>query len=425
MNAIYKSRFGKLLSVLTLILCVTQTGIEKVQAERGLTNHFVSPTGSGTTCTQAAPCTFTTAFSNAGSNDTVYFAAGTYTSSSTEVILLNKSLNLIGGWNGNTGVVVADPKSYVSVIDGGYSRRCMVVTGASLVARVMGFTFINGYDVFIGAGISLESGSVTFINNLIKENHAGSAGGGMFITSAQNVTIMKNTFDNNSAYNSAGAIHGGFETNLTVMDNLFFENHAMSGSAIHVDRGTINLYRNFFDHNLGGATVDLYGSSLAFEFINNIVANSMDSEEINAAIGLNVYENNLLTIYVYHNTFSNLSTGITCSWGQPTLVVSNNIFSFSDTSISCTSPFLSGSNNLFYSNMSDLSPLAAPVLGDPQFKDPENGDFHISSTSAALDAGANLAVDTDFEGHHRPTGLGYDIGADERCFPAYMPILFK
>ncbi|MGD9048640.1 MAG: choice-of-anchor Q domain-containing protein, partial [Anaerolineae bacterium] len=53
------------------------------------------------------------------------------------------------------------------------------------------------------------------------------------------------------------------------------------------------------------------------------------------------------------------------------------------------------------------------VEGDPAFVDPDNGDYHIGPSSAAIDTGVNAGVTTDIDGEGRPSGAGYDIGADE------------
>ena len=62
----------------------------------------------------------------------------------------------------------------------------------------------------------------------------------------------------------------------------------------------------------------------------------------------------------------------------------------------------------------DDIPDDSPVLGDPQFENPTAGDFHLKSTSAAIDVGLAISeVTNDKDGITRPIGSGYDIGAYE------------
>ena len=54
---------------------------------------------------------------------------------------------------------------------------------------------------------------------------------------------------------------------------------------------------------------------------------------------------------------------------------------------------------------------------DPQFADPENGDYHLSQNSPCIDTGtSDDAPDTDIEGNPRPRGAGHDMGAFESEF---------
>src|SRR3989442_3952348 len=58
--------------------------------------------------------------------------------------------------------------------------------------------------------------------------------------------------------------------------------------------------------------------------------------------------------------------------------------------------------------------LANNLTTNPQFVDAPNTDFHLQSTSSAIDAGATLPdVPTDYDGNPRPQGPAYDIGAYE------------
>ena len=54
------------------------------------------------------------------------------------------------------------------------------------------------------------------------------------------------------------------------------------------------------------------------------------------------------------------------------------------------------------------------VEDDPMFVNPAGADFHLQENSPAIDQGSPAdAPSDDFEGHARPYGAGYDIGADE------------
>jgi hypothetical protein len=59
------------------------------------------------------------------------------------------------------------------------------------------------------------------------------------------------------------------------------------------------------------------------------------------------------------------------------------------------------------------------LWADPEFVDPENGDYHIGPGSVAIDAGVDVGVFTDIDEDPRPLdGDGddideFDIGADE------------
>ena len=51
---------------------------------------------------------------------------------------------------------------------------------------------------------------------------------------------------------------------------------------------------------------------------------------------------------------------------------------------------------------------------EPEFVDPENGDFRLKAGSPGIDAGMAIeAIETDLRGVKRPQGKGYDVGAYE------------
>ena len=109
--------------------------------------------------------------------------------------------------------------------------------------------------------------------------------------------------------------------------------------------------------------------------------------------------------------------------------ITNNIFYNCWKSINLvTGSNFVGTNNLFYNNTSDPLLLTNPVtLQDPLFVNAASQNYHIQKDSPAVDAGAVVAVDYDYDGDARPIGEGYDIGADE-CrggFQNYLPLILR
>ncbi len=84
---------------------------------------------------------------------------------------------------------------------------------------------------------------------------------------------------------------------------------------------------------------------------------------------------------------------------------------------------------LWNGNDTDWSGSTADVIhtndryGDPAFADTDEADYHIGSTSAAVDQGVDAGVAEDFEGDAR---LGVpDIGADEYVLHCYLPLVLR
>jgi len=55
--------------------------------------------------------------------------------------------------------------------------------------------------------------------------------------------------------------------------------------------------------------------------------------------------------------------------------------------------------------------VMSAVGDDPRYS--VRPTFHIGPNSSAIDQAANAGVTTDIDGEGRPSGAGYDIGADE------------
>jgi hypothetical protein len=108
------------------------------------------------------------------------------------------------------------------------------------------------------------------------------------------------------------------------------------------------------------------------------------------------------TTEIYNNTFYDSGNGY---WGC-----------LGDTPLDGT-PGQAVQNNIFY--LVTFRPETGTIpsnnfIGDPTFADAAGEDFHLQSTSAAIDTGTTLTdVQNDKDGIPRPVGVAYDPGAYE------------
>ena len=195
---------------------------------------YVSPLGSyGADCVtiETACRSIQAAVDKAASGNTIYVAEGTYTVGIDEVVYIQKSITLSGGWNADFTAQTGR-----SVVDGQATKRPVyIVSGAIVIidrvtirngsapASVWGTDF--GYR---GGGI-YNSGTLTITNSIIENNTAKDSGGGIY--NIGNLTISDTVVRNNQANRYGGGIVN-YAQQVNIIRTSFEQNSAHYGGAI-------------------------------------------------------------------------------------------------------------------------------------------------------------------------------------------------
>jgi len=251
---------------------------------------FVTQNGSGETCSQNTPCELSTGISKANDGDTVFVAgiAGeTYYGDGNNVIEITNSINLLGGWDGTTTFpVVRDPEAYSTILDGGETRRVILVGGFGKTPTIDGFTITNGNATGLvtdcwgesgsspdgcGGGIFVYQANPVISNNEIINNIAAGEttpggvvgyGGGIYIRFSNSAEIINNRFNGNIGSSVNYGEGGGLDvrdsgSGMQINDNHFYNNFATTfttsstgwGGGLAMDHYDGLLQNNIFENN--------------------------------------------------------------------------------------------------------------------------------------------------------------------------------
>ncbi len=182
---------------------------------------FVSTSGSDTNncLSPTTPChTINAAIGKANSGDSIFIAAGTYSSpSGNQVVLIDKNINLYGGWNEDF-----TNQNNISIINGTSTKRGITISG-QFSANLEKLDIRNGLskDYDGGGGVYLAFRAKVKMKNCIVQNSQTSGkGGGIFASSSSNLTLNYCQITGNSASNNGGGIyHSGSLGGTLIMNS--------------------------------------------------------------------------------------------------------------------------------------------------------------------------------------------------------------
>ncbi len=283
-----------------------------------------------------------------------------------------------------------------------------------------------------GDGILVKDGSLTARANQFVANLGGGTAGwqGYYSTIGNAVctqnsvaTLTGNTISGNGIAQLGGGtavvVSGTTPGPATIWANQFLNN---LGQALSWDNGTVSLRRNLITGNGGGISVGTKGYG---QIENNVFLQNGASDADGTAINHGNYATTTDPLTTYsHNTISGSS-------GNSAIYVESGTASFANTIVAGSAVAINIENRLvaaltlrqtlFDSNGTDITGTPTSDVGHLNGSAAFAADgYHLTSSSAAVDAGIDVGVVDDIDGSvpKRPQGRGPDLGADESPYTA-------
>ena len=371
--------------------------------------------------------TIQAAVNAAANGDIIQVAKGTYAET---VQIVQKKVQLLGGFAGSGNFNSANPQTNVTIIKGTAAAPCIWV---NIDARsISGALIISGFTIRDGQrGIELSGGWSGFLNNITIENNIienngvkeDQRGGGIGFE-GDNVTIQNNIIRNNRS--GRGAAIGGTgdsPTNFLIAGNRIENNTGYDdhGGGVYIC-GTGTITRNVFDGNVasvsygygwGGAIVIFnYDTTKLVTLSHNVYRNNYAPSRGAAVFVDDAAKVRMENELLYNNKTKEGGSAIyvDADWkNNPSVLYMNNCtVAGNSTNNGEAALFVQASithvqNCIFWNNGNDFrfindgQPRASltvnytltqqgfagtgNISSDPLFADASNGDFHVRSTN--------------------------------------------
>ncbi len=395
-----------------------------------------------------------------GLDPIIKVAAGTYTGVQvrprddvtttgyvTQVVYLNKSLTIEGGYT-NSNWTTPDPEANLTTLDAQSQGRVLYITGV-ITPTIEGLHLTGGDATGMGGeptnptdcggGIYIYKALATIKSNWVFSNTA-ETGAGIFVgdkgwsLSKPSATLVANTVFSNTAERGGGIAQT--RSTVKVLSNVIRGNNASdSGGGMHSLFGAPTIKRNIINANSAGAGGGAYFQWSEATLVNNVIIDN----HINGGGHGSGLHNQGGNLRLLHNTLARNTGGDSSGvylvdlqdWGLPTVWMTNTILAHQSIGVNANGISTVTVNGILWHAVPvtvQLSPSAVASVSNQYTGDPDfaTDGYHITSGSAAIDIGVEAGVTIDFDGESRPAQAGHDLGADEFLYKImYLPLITR
>jgi parallel beta-helix repeat protein len=400
--------------------------MEQLESRLALATFFVATTGSdaGSGLVDAPWQTLQKAANTVQAGDTVIVRAGNYAgfdlwtggTASSRIV-----------FDADPGVTINQPNARTADGINLEGADYITIEGFNVVGVPRaGIRSVVNHDVIIRNNNTDQNGVwgifSGFSDDLLIENNIASRSvqqHGIYVSNSGDRPVIRNNTiwgNHDAGIHMNGDISQGGDgiiTGALVENNVIYDNGTGGGSGINADGVQDSTFRNNLIYNEHASGISLYridggGSSTGNVIVNNTVLEAPDGRwalNIQVASTGNTIRNNILYNYHPWHGSIDISSDSLPGFSSDYNVVMDRFTTDDSNSIQTLAQWQTATGQDAHSLVATPSQL---------FVNAAANDFHLSDTSPAIDAGTSqYAPAVDFEGTPRPSGNGFDIGADE------------
>lgn len=273
-----------------------------------------------------------------------------------------------------------------------------------------------------------------FVDDVLIENNESYSNGehGIYTSnSGDRPTIRGNRLHHNVGcgvhMNGDASMDGdGTISNGVIEQNVIYENGTAGGSAINMDGVRDTLVRNnlLYQNHAGGIAIFQQDGAICSQ--NNRVLNNTIVMASDGRWAVNIADAGCINNHVFNNIIYSYH-----SWRGSIVIPASNLSGFeSDYNVVMDRLSADGDSTVItLAAWQALGYDAHSFIATPDqlFVNAAAGDYHLREGSPAINAGTTLVdVVNDLDGHSRPMGPAYDIGADEFVsIRVWLPVVIK